>query len=314
MMKPPAGNRLRLSSGPAEAEVDVEQGGRVAALSIRNRPLLCSFESGSLQWGTYPMVPWAGRVADGRFDFAGRTHHLPLNLPPHAAHGSACTSAWEVADERTIRLDLAPPWPFGGRVEQTFDLTDDHLTMTLSVEADQAMPVMVGWHPWFHRFLGGPDGRPVEAVLAFEAESMYELDARMIPTGRLISPPPGPWDNCFTGVRAGPSVTWPGLVRLRLSSSCDHWVVFTRPGHALCVEPQSGAPDEFNRRAPVLAAGERLEAWFRLDWEEPSGDPARTGPGPVQTPEGPGPRTRRGAIGPTGSRLTSPGAAAPGGP
>ena len=38
--------------------------------------------------------------------------------------------------------------------------------------------------------------------------------------------------------------------RSRLTSTCDHWVVYTEPEHAICVEPQSGPPE---RRQPGAA-------------------------------------------------------------
>lgn len=238
----------------------------MSALVVDGHPLLFTARSVALQWGSYPMVPWAGRVADGRFTFAGEAHQLPRNLPPHSAHGTGFVSPWEVVDDRTIGLDLGPPWPFGGRAEQRFELTDEALTIVLTVTAELDMPLLVGWHPWFNRHLGGPDGRPVEVELGFAARSMYELDDRAIPTGRLVEPTPRPWDNCFTDVEAGPSLRWPGLVELTLTSSCDHWVVYDRPAHAICVEPQTAAPDAFNRDPLVVAAGTSREEWFRLAW------------------------------------------------
>lgn len=260
-----------LRAGPAEVQIDPGRGGRLSALRIDGHPLLFSARSMALQWGSYPMVPWAGRVADGRFHFAGQLHELPTNLPPHSAHGVGFTSSWVVVDQSRstvqLELELAKPWPFGGQVVQRFELGPESLLIELSVNAGEvAMPMMAGWHPWFNRFIGGRDGSPVEAELRFGATSMYELDDRAIPTGRLVPPPAGPWDNCFTGVEQDPVLSWPGLVELRLSSSCDHWVVYDQPGHAVCVEPQSDAPDAFNRSPTVLAAGDRLDAWFRLDW------------------------------------------------
>lgn len=261
---------MQIEAGPARAEIDAERGGRLSSLVVDGHPLLFSASSAPLQWGSYPMVPWAGRVADGRFSQAGVIHELPRNLPPHSAHGLGFVSPWTWLDDRAMAIDLGPPWPFGGRVEQAFDLEPTSLTMTLTVSATEEMPVMVGWHPWFNRFLGdpaAPAAGPIEAELDLRATSMYELDRRAIPTGRLVEPPPGPWDNCFTGLAQDPTITWPGLIRLRLSSSCDHWVVYTEPGHALCVEPQSGPPDQFNRSPRLLAAGQRYQAWFRLGWE-----------------------------------------------
>jgi aldose 1-epimerase len=266
---------VRLEAGDVVVVVEPDQGGRLAALVVEGHPLVFSAASSALQWGAYPMVPWAGRVADGRFPFAGATHQLPTNLPPHAAHGTGFVSSWSVLDHTGDRIDLAmdltEPWPFGGRVTQRIELKPDSLRLAMTVTAGEvAMPAMVGWHPWFNRFVGRPDGVAAEAELQFHPGSMYELDRRAIPTGRLVDPPPRPWDNCFTGVANGaddgPALIWPGVAELRLSSSCDHWVVYDRPGHAICVEPQSAAPDVFNRDPTVLDPGDRLEAWFSLTW------------------------------------------------
>lgn len=257
---------LYLRNETASVVIDPERGGRLASLEVHGLQLLViDGELGPLQWGSYPMVPWAGRVHHGRFAFAGTSYELPCNLPPHAAHGTGFTSSWAVLDDHTISLELGPPWPFDGTVRQLFELDESGLTMTIVLQAEVAMPAMVGWHPWFRRFLDGDRG-PVEAGLSFGPAMMYELDDAAIPTGSLVSPPVGPWDNCFTALVEQPVIEWPGLVTLRLSSSCDHWVIYTEPEYALCVEPQSAAPDEFNRGPTVIEAGQEMRAWFRLDW------------------------------------------------
>ena len=263
---------FRLVSGNGAVVVDAARGGRLASLTVGGHELLVT-EGGrgrrrrSDALGLVPDGAVAGRVRDGRFGFGGRSHQLPRNLPPHSAHGIGLTSAWQRIDDRTIGLELGPPWPFGGLATQRFDLEPGGLTITMTVEADLDMPIMVGWHPWFVRRLPDPGGgEPVEAELRFGPGPMYELDATAIPTGRLVPAPPGPWDNCFTALQRPPSIRWPGLLDLTLTSSCDHWVVYTEPAHALCVEPQSDAPDAFNRAPTVIAAGDRLEAWFRLGW------------------------------------------------
>lgn len=258
--------KLTLENDTASIVVDPLNGGRLASLEIEGiQYLVVQGDAGPLQWGSYPMVPWAGRIRNGKFRHGDEIHEMPRNLPPHAAHGVGFTAAWEVDDDHTIVLDLPPPWPFGGRATQRFELDDDGLTVTMTVLAETSMPVMVGWHPWFRRFLDGGSG-PVEAEVSFGPGLMYELDDTAIPTGRLRPPPPGPWDNCFTSLEAEPTIQWPGVGSLALTSSLDHWVVFTEPERALCVEPQSGAPDEFNREPVVLASGEEVVATFRLGW------------------------------------------------
>jgi aldose 1-epimerase len=257
---------LELESARASVTIDPERGGRLASLTVDGLPLLFQGdETGPLQWGSYPMIPWAGRVRHGRFSFAGTDHQLPCNLPPHSAHGVAFTSAWEVIDAQTIAVDLGSPWPFGGRVVQRFELTDSDLKITVEVEATEDMPLMVGWHPWFNRYLPGQDG-PVEAELNLGPAMMYELDETAIPTGQLVTPPPGPWDNCFVSLAHPPRVRWADLVSVELTSSCKHWVVYTEPEHALCVEPQSDAPDAFNRHPLVVAAGGVHQEWMRYRW------------------------------------------------
>lgn len=259
-------SEVHLQADAASLVVDASNGGRLSSLEIADRQLLVLEGSlGPMQWGSYPMVPWAGRVRGGSFDFGGITHQLEQNLPPHSAHGVGFNSQWEVRGPDSIALDMSDRWPYGGRVTQHFELTQDSLIITMSVEATEDMPVMVGWHPWFNRYLDTGDG-PVEAELGFGSARMYELDETAIPTGRLVPVPPGPWDNCFTELERDPVITWPGVAELVLSSSCDHWVFYTEPERALCVEPQSQAPDAFNRDVRVLAAGHRLEAWFRVAW------------------------------------------------
>ena len=39
-----------------------------------------------------------------------------------------------------------------------------------------------------------------------------------------------------------------------MSSSCDHWVVYDEPEHAVCIEPQSGPPDAFNLGGSEVAS------------------------------------------------------------
>ena len=80
-------------------------------------------------WGSYPMVPFAGRIRDGRFTWGDRTVQLPINLEPHAIHGTGFTSAWDVVDQGLdhVELQCALTWPLGGRAHQHLQLTRDAL-------------------------------------------------------------------------------------------------------------------------------------------------------------------------------------------
>ena len=76
---------------------------------------------------------------------------------------------------------------------------------------------------------------------------------------------PGPWDDCFVNTRE--VVVHRGGQRLRLSSDCDHWVVYDETAHSTCIEPQTGPADAFNLAPRVLQPGQSLQAWFRMEWD-----------------------------------------------
>jgi aldose 1-epimerase len=250
---------IERTAGHAHLRLAPEHGGRVAQLSVGGRDLLVagSGDDNPMLWGSFPMIPWAGRVRRGRFTFAGVTYELPLDLPPHAIHGTTYARPWDVEADGSLAIELGPDWPFGGDARQQFHLTPDALTCTIEVHAaSRSMPAQAGWHPWFVR--------PVD--LGFEATSHYVRDGDGIPTGELGPVPPGPWDDCFTDLLSPPQLAWPGGPTLTLTSTCAHWVVYDQPAHALCVEPQTGPPDGFTLAPQVVEPGAPLVASFTLHW------------------------------------------------
>ncbi len=248
----------------AAVRLDPEGGGRIASLEVDGVELLAPRRGDDwLRWGCYPMVPWAGRVRDGQFGFDGEVHQLELDLPSHAIHGVGYRTAWKEVEPGVVRLDLLGLWPFGGWVEQRVEVSDQSLAVAMSVQASQKMPVMAGWHPCFQRRLSRGD----EAELEFSAGYMCQRDAVGIPTGERVPVPPGPWDDCFGDVAVPPVVRWPGFGSIRLDSNMTSWVVYDEEPDLLCVEPQSDAPDAFNRDPKILEPGETLDVWMKISWE-----------------------------------------------
>jgi len=264
---------LVLEAGAARLEIDPAAGGRMASMVVDGSELLARTGTGPIYWGSYPLAPFAGRIRGGVFEFRGRRVELPRTMPPHAIHGTVLDRPWTVVDERTLSIDLGPAWPFAGKAIQVFELDADELRASLTLEADEPMPGAVGWHPWFPRRLTGRTARPTPAsppaVIGFDAARMFVRDASGIPTGELVEPTPPPWDDCFTGLRSAPTLTWPGVLSLEISSTCDYWVVYDEPADTICIEPQSSPPDFVHIDPAVVVPGEPLTATMTWRWRSP---------------------------------------------
>ena len=260
------GPLIRIGQGALAVDIAPQAGGRVAQVRFDGIEWLVGHDADNaamIAWGSFPMLPWAGRIRHGEFDFRGQAWQLPINLGEHAIHGVALGLPWQVDEHAATHavLSLALPadarWPFGGHARQRIEVDGQQLRMTLTVTAaEHAMPVTIGWHPWFQK----PDR------LDFRPDSYYPRDGEGIAHLPLAPPPPpGPWDDCF--ISGEPVLLQRGGQRLRLTSSCDHWVVYDQPGHATCVEPQTGPPDAVNLGlASDLEPGASRSAWYLMEW------------------------------------------------
>lgn len=291
--------RVVLEADDVRLTVDPRVGGRLASLLVGGQELLVTDGDGPMWWGCYPMAPFAGRIRDGRFRFRGRAYRLPLTMPPNAIHGTVLDRPWDVIGATVSRVELATDlgrdWPFRGRVVQTIALVEGGLEATLDVQASEAMPVALGWHPWFRRSIDGS-----AAQLEFEARSMYLRGPDGLPTGAVAPPTPRPWDDAFTDIVTTPRLIWPGVLTLDLRSTAPFWVVFDERDDAICVEPQTAPPDAFNLAAAIgvdpPVAGPDRPASIAMAWRW-----TRLGPPPVPPKERVRPSRRR----PTG-RARSP--------
>ena len=254
-----------VSIGNDRIRIDVapDDGGRVAQITVDEIALLVAHadahERSPLAWGSYPMVPWAGRIRRGRFRFDGEEHELPVNFGAHAIHGVGFGMPWSVTRHHPdlIELDLVLPndtrWPFGGTARQRIGVDGSSVRFELAAFAgERAMPASLGWHPWFRK----PER------LVFRPEAMYRRDDEHIAVDELIDIPPGPWDDCF--VNEVPVELTIDAVDLQLQSGCRDWVVYDMPAHGTCIEPQSAPPDAFNIRPNRVAPGEQLTVWFEI--------------------------------------------------
>jgi aldose 1-epimerase len=285
---------LRLESGPLVVDLAPEAGGSIARFSIeaagRAFDLMRPAEPEAIAAGrgsggsSYPMVPFSGRIADGRFAVDGRAIVLAPNWPGqrHPMHGDGWAHPWTVDRSTATSADLVyahdgrTGWPFRYVARQSFILTGEALAVSIEVESrdSEPMPAGIGLHPYFTR---EPD-----TTLTCALDRVWLADAEVIPTTRVEVPPEWRFrtprrvddvvlDNCFEGWDRRATIAWPGRgLRLDLEASAvfGHAVIYIPPGRPyFCVEPVSHANNAFALHAlgvedvgyRLLGPGDRLQ-------------------------------------------------------
>jgi aldose 1-epimerase len=244
-----------VDGGEISLEIDVDQGARISSIRFHDIECAVGFRGQTLTWGWYAMAPWAGRIRDGLLN----NFQLPINLAaPHAIHGFGITSSWEELGTGAFGLDLPAPFR-GARVEQRYEILDNALRWSLEYEAgDCDLPFWLGFHPWFPRELDR--GGSVE--IDFHPTQMFERGPDSLPTGKLITPTPPPWDDAFSGVRGTPTVYWEDVLQIKIESDAPYWVVYDQDAEGVCVEPQTAPPDAANLG---ITGDSYLEALFVFD-------------------------------------------------
>ena len=271
---------IRLAAGDWRATLRPDLGGAVASLNWRGEEVLRPTPEGAddpLQTACFPLVPYANRIDGGRFTFAGQRVQLTPTpgFEPHALHGDGWRRAWavEAAEAEFAVLNLHHPrgdWPWAWRARQTVRLTGAGLEIELALtnEDEWPMPAGLGLHPYFVR--------RADAVLALDAEGVWEVDDRLIPTRRSAPGAVFDWsggrrldeapfvDHAYDGW-SGAAVVSDGrrTIALRASANARSVHVYVPSGQDFfCVEPVTHRPDALNAPAaeadavPVLQPGE----------------------------------------------------------
>jgi aldose 1-epimerase len=262
---------VRLAAGDVTALVDPSAGGRLASLVIAGRErLITEPDPGALcpavTWGSFAMVPWVGRMRDGRLTWDGTDRTLRRDFGAHAIHGATYDLRWEVVADDDRSVELVHPlgaldrWPFRGEARQAVMLSPDGLDLWIEIRAGTRMPVGAGWHPWFRRF----EGEPVTVTLP--APAVLATSPDMIPTGAVVPLDAVTdlrrpreiggrrLDHAYVRVEGPPTIEWPDLTMTIEAEPLQSVVVYTTPD-AVCLEPQSEWPDAIRLAASGLDSG-----------------------------------------------------------
>jgi aldose 1-epimerase len=273
-----------LRNADSRVTLDAAHGGGVREFSWRGqdifRPAASGAETDPFSLGCFPLVPYANRIADGRFAFEGRDVQLQRNWDrdPHPLHGQGWRSAWTIAQASAAQATMeflggGDEWPWRYRAVQDFEVLAAGLDVRLSVEnlSDATMPGMLGLHPYFPQ--------PALAVVQARARTVWLTDAQALPVQEVLAP--AEWsfdrpraaarvdlDHCFDHWDGVASVRWPDRILTLSAAGCRSLHVYTPPGvDFFCLEPQTAAAGALLRDSSGvarLAPGERLEMRVRF--------------------------------------------------
>lgn len=269
-----------------------ELGAAVTRLTWKGRDILRPTPDEAihpLETASFPLVPYANRIANGAFALDGRAIRVPptSGFEPHALHGLGWLRAWTVvrsgADfvDLTLAADADADWPWAWSGTHSLRLDVDGLETTLSITNEDSAPMLagLGLHPYFAAHERTALTLPADQVWVTESDiprSLADADAVMDwRSGAAVAGAPFV-DNAYAGW-TGRAWLQHGDHRVVITASPNaRWVQVYAPGAGsfVCVEPVTHRPDAHNALEGedaglvVLAPGQTLSMSMRIAAEE----------------------------------------------
>ncbi|CAN7202490.1 aldose 1-epimerase family protein [Microbacterium maritypicum] len=270
----PTGAQISLRRGGVTAQI-AQVGASLRSLRIDDVDLVPPYplELPTPACSGVVLVPWPNRVRDGEWDDDGTGRRLAITEPKlnNASHGLLRFTAYEVSHtegEAVLRATIVPQTGYPYLIETTVEyaLTPDGIDVshTLTNRSTTSAPVALGTHP----FVTIGDVDPHDLVLRIPAETAFDTDDRMLPTGTRpadaalregVRLGDVTLDTGFTDLARDPdgrvhhSLTAPDGRRVTLwqGEGFDYVQVYTTPAYpgqslAVAIEPMTAPADALN--------------------------------------------------------------------
>jgi galactose mutarotase-like enzyme len=237
------------------------------------------------------LYPWANRLSKRAFVLAGRDVEIdpdraPVRLDEHdlPIHGLlAAAPGWTVEAREPERVaarfdwgaheELMDAFPFPHRLRVQAAIEDDALVMLTTVEASAGAPVPIAFG--FHPYLVLPGVARADWYVEVPCREHLVLDERTLPTGdrEAVEPFAGElgsrtFDDAYVAPLMGtPFVLSGGGRRLEvvLEDGYGYAQVFAPSSEdVVAFEPMTAPGNALVTGPPLLAAGERFTAQFRI--------------------------------------------------
>ncbi len=219
---------------------------------------------------SFLMLPWANRIAEGRFTFEGHTYQLKTTRDDGTArHGDVRGRPWQVLQSDAYVQSLifessqheGVNWPFSFAAQQMFTLQDNRIrVLTAIFNRDQRpMPAGFGHHPYFVR-----PSAPADLSVTIPAAAYFPLSEAFLPMGEAQPVTPmldfrvsrsvegDDYNHLLTQLDHSQPIELIyhalGLrVRIELEPAYKHVLIFTPAGEpSIAIEPMTMATNAHN--------------------------------------------------------------------
>jgi aldose 1-epimerase len=234
----PSGKQIEIGRGDQRVVV-VEVGGGLRSYEAGGAPVLDAYAENEMcrSGRGQVLLPWPNRLEDGSYEFAGRSHQLPINEvnTRDAIHGLVRWANWSVREHEDARVVMAhrlhpqPGYPFMLDIAIEYQLSQDGLSVTTTATnvGSSPCPYGAGAHPYLTL------GTAVDSLtLRAPGRTVLAENERGIPVGR--SPVDGTeydfrqprpigstrLDDCFTDLERDDD----GRARVTLDDAVTLWV------------------------------------------------------------------------------------------
>ena len=268
-----------------KAKIQLSYGASLDELIIRNNKVITNLYPLDYK-KTYPssiLFPFANRINDGQFNFNGSNYNLQCNEKQlnNAIHGLVYNKAFLVdelkkfknhAEIKLYYEELNPPtgYPFKFRVELTYKLTNEFLSLKINVINldDKKLPFTVGWHPYFKSVDLDKSKIQFDCIKKIKCnKNNIALGFEPFNSKMPLSLRKRRFDDAFVLENPDVKLFTPEYDLILKSSEKESFLQLYTPmnTNAIAIEPMTGVSDSFNNKIGLkkLSPGQS----YSIEWQ-----------------------------------------------